>query len=95
LFCDVFYTALFQFVKLGTWFVLSVRGLFTRAFLNNFYCHFRTVSIVTVTAEKPTTTVVSSNKWQAPVIKGRFSKSVWLGNPSEPTPPLLPIIAKK
>ncbi|XP_011169742.1 nucleoporin SEH1 isoform X1 [Solenopsis invicta] len=55
----------------------------------------RTVSIVTVPAEKPTATIVCSNKWQAPVIKGRFSKSVWLGNPSEPTPPLLPIIAKK
>lgn len=33
-----------------------------------------------------------SNKWQGPVIKGRFSKSVWLGNPGEssiPPPPLL------
>ncbi|XP_029169267.1 nucleoporin SEH1 isoform X1 [Nylanderia fulva] len=55
----------------------------------------RTISITTVTAEKPTVTVMCSNKWQPPVIKGRFSKSVWLGNPSEPTPPLLPIIAKK
>ncbi|EFN87899.1 nucleoporin SEH1 isoform X2 [Harpegnathos saltator] len=52
----------------------------------------RTVSIATVTAEKPTATVVCSNKWQPPVIKGRFSKSVWLGNPSEPTPPPPPIL---
>ncbi|GAB1861825.1 Nucleoporin SEH1-like [Camponotus japonicus] len=55
----------------------------------------RTISITTVTAEKPTLTVMCSNKWQPPVIKGRFSKSVWLGNPSEPTPPPLPFIAKK
>ncbi|XP_072756073.1 nucleoporin SEH1 isoform X1 [Anoplolepis gracilipes] len=55
----------------------------------------RTISVTTVTAEKPTVTVMCSNKWQPPVIKGRFSKSVWLGNPSEPTPPPLPFIAKK
>ncbi|XP_003395291.1 nucleoporin SEH1 isoform X1 [Bombus affinis] len=52
----------------------------------------RAVTIATVTTEKPTVTVMCSNKWQAPVIKGRFSKSVWLGNPSEPTPPPPPIL---
>ncbi|KAF3425107.1 hypothetical protein E2986_07905 [Frieseomelitta varia] len=52
----------------------------------------RAVTIATVTAEKPTITVMCSNKWQAPVIKGRFSKSVWLGNPSESTPPPPPIL---
>ncbi|KAG7203142.1 hypothetical protein KM043_010262 [Ampulex compressa] len=52
----------------------------------------RTLTIATVTAEKPTATVMCSNKWQAPVIKGRFSKSVWLGNPSEPSPPPPPIL---
>ncbi|XP_050464884.1 nucleoporin SEH1 isoform X1 [Cataglyphis hispanica] len=55
----------------------------------------RAPSITTVTAEKPTVTVMCSNKWQPPVIKGRFRKSVWLGNPSELTPPPLPFIAKK
>ncbi|KAK1133121.1 hypothetical protein K0M31_014479 [Melipona bicolor] len=53
---------------------------------------FKAVTIATVTAEKPTVTVMCSNKWQAPVIKGRFSKSVWLGNPSESTPPPPPIL---
>lgn len=52
----------------------------------------RAITIATVTAEKPTVTVMCSNKWQPPVIKGRFSKSVWLGNPSEPTPPPPPIL---
>lgn len=85
----------FYFVKLETWVVLDQYVVFSLVLLNNLCYYFRTVSIATITAEKPTATVVCSNKWQAPVIKGRFSKSVWLGNPSEPTPPLLPIVAKK
>ncbi|XP_015512030.1 nucleoporin SEH1-A isoform X1 [Neodiprion pinetum] len=54
----------------------------------------RNISIATVTAERPTTTILSTSKWQAPVIKGRFSKSVWLGNPSEPSLPPPPIIER-
>ncbi|XP_066594573.1 nucleoporin SEH1-A [Prorops nasuta] len=50
--------------------------------------------IATVTSEKPTATIMSINKWQPPVVKGRFSKSVWLGNPSEPTPPPLPTLER-
>ncbi|CAL7949876.1 nuclear pore complex protein Nup44A isoform X1 [Xylocopa sonorina] len=52
----------------------------------------RAVTIATVTAEKPTVTVMCSNKWQPPVIKGRFSKSVLSGNPNELTPPPPPIL---
>ncbi|XP_033338964.1 nuclear pore complex protein Nup44A isoform X1 [Megalopta genalis] len=52
----------------------------------------RAVTVATVTAEKPTVTVMCINKWQAPITKGRFSKSVWLGNPSEATPPPPPIL---
>ncbi|XP_033216156.1 nucleoporin SEH1-A isoform X2 [Belonocnema kinseyi] len=52
---------------------------------------FRTVSVATVTAEKPMISITTTSKWQAPVIKGRFSKSVWMGNPSESTPPPPPI----
>ncbi|XP_017883043.1 nucleoporin SEH1-A isoform X2 [Ceratina calcarata] len=52
----------------------------------------RAITIATVIAEKPTATVMYSNKWQPPVIKGRFSNSVWLGNPSESTPPPPPIL---
>ncbi|XP_043277376.1 nucleoporin SEH1-A [Venturia canescens] len=52
----------------------------------------RTVSIATINAEKPTVCVMSGNKWQGPVIKGRFSKTVWMGNPSEPSPPPPPIL---
>ncbi|XP_012272026.1 nucleoporin SEH1-A isoform X2 [Orussus abietinus] len=51
----------------------------------------RTVTITTVNTEKPTPTIIA-NKWQPPVTKGRFSKSVWLGNPGEPSPPPPPIL---
>ena len=45
--------------------------------------------------DKTPNAAMSSSKWQAPVIKGRFSKSVWLGNPSEITPePPTPILVK-
>ncbi|XP_015589497.1 nucleoporin SEH1-A [Cephus cinctus] len=52
----------------------------------------RNVTIATVTAEKPTAPIMSTSKWQAPVTKGRFSKSVWLGNPAEPSPLPPPIL---
>ena len=39
-------------------------------------------------AKKTINSVPTSSKWQTPVIKGRFSKTVWLGNPSEPTLPV-------
>ncbi|XP_051159511.1 nucleoporin SEH1-A isoform X1 [Leptopilina boulardi] len=53
---------------------------------------FRSVSVATVTAERPSINVSTTSKWQTPVIKGRFSKSVWMGNPSETTPPPPPIL---
>jgi hypothetical protein len=51
---------------------------------------FRSVntSSVNMEIEKAYNAVITSSKWQAPVIKGRFSKSVWIGNPSEATPAL-------
>ncbi|XP_035730686.1 nucleoporin SEH1-A-like isoform X1 [Vespa mandarinia] len=52
------------------------------------------VTTATITAEKPTTTIMCNNKWQAPVIKGRFSKSVWLGNPGESSLPPLPLLER-
>ncbi|CAD6225448.1 GSCOCG00005683001-RA-CDS [Cotesia congregata] len=51
---------------------------------------YRTIAIAEASGEKSMINVPSANKWQTPVIKGRFSKTVWLGNPSEtslPPPP--------
>lgn len=52
---------------------------------------FRPVNVATVPIEKTTINISSINKWQPPVVKGRFSKTVWLGNPSETTLPPPPI----
>lgn len=64
------------------------------ALLHNSCYLFRTVSVATITAEKPTATACS-NKWQPPVIKGRFSKSVWLGEPTPPPPPNIEYLKAK
>lgn len=76
----LYYNTLFYFCP-------TLRREVTRFTLTNFYFTFRAVTIATVTAEKPTVTVMCINQWQAPVTKGRFRNSVWLGNPSEATPP--------
>lgn len=60
-------------------------------FLINFNCRNAIVATESVEKSSVTCTLSTANKWQPPVIKGRFSKIVWVGNPSEMTLPPPPI----